>query len=38
MRIDEQEIPSVSDKSPVAAKPHKIISRKGVQGLLADIP
>lgn len=38
MRIDEQEIPSVSDKSPISEKQHRINSKKGVEGLLADIP
>ena len=38
MRLDEQEIPSVSDKSPITEKQHKINRKKGVEGLLNDIP
>ena len=38
MRLDEQEIPSVSDKSPITQKQHRINRKKGVEGLLNDIP
>ena len=38
MCVDEQEIPSVSDKSPITEKQHKINRNRGVEGLLADIP
>ena len=38
MGLNEEEIPSVSDKSPVSAKQHKINSKRTVKSILADIP
>ena len=38
MGLNEEEIPSVSDKSPISAKQHKIKSKRTVESILADIP
>ena len=38
MGLNEEEIPSVSDKSPVSAKQHRINSKGTVKSILADIP
>ena len=38
MGLNEEELPSVSDKSPVSAKQYKINSKRTVKSILADIP
>ena len=38
MRVDEQEIPSVSNKLPISKKQHKINKKRGIESLLADVP
>ena len=38
MTLNEEEIPSVSDKSPISAKQHKINRKRSVRDILIDLP
>ena len=38
MTLNEEEIPSVSDKSPISAKQHKINRKRSVRDILIDFP